>query len=433
MPVLNYVTSYHLAYGAKLDGVPIGGTTGSYDHTWAQFKSWGSVADYKLKISKGLQATGAFSRWGTSVARNGIADFRWVSWRDYDGGPLHVETIYGPYFQGGGSILTNDQAYLDVVVANGSAKYVQAVRAARTKVQGGTVLAELAQTMNLIRRPATDMWGKAQAHTARIDSMRQQFKKLRPKAGKELLGNLWLEVAYGWKPLISDAIGIAEGLAESQVRLARNFEIIRKSYSNTRRPPTLDGTFGHGRLQVDYTALQTRETTVKHLGCLEAATNNPVTQNLALFGFRPEEWIPTAWEIVPYSFLIDYFSNINEVLYAWSYRDAGHRWLQRTVAQRCAVEISTRDQSAAYCKANGFRYEASGGSGCALQTLFRSVARDIIKPSQLIPNFRFKVPGIGQLLNVAALVKAKKGWKVLEFAEEAFFSDALKPRRPRRR
>lgn len=57
-----------------------------------------------------------------------------------------------------------------------------------------------------------------------------------------------------------------------------------------------------------------------------------------LFGAGVADIVPTAWELIPWSFMVDYFSNIGVVLDAWSMRFVNFAWLNLTVRNSRVVQ-----------------------------------------------------------------------------------------------
>jgi hypothetical protein len=55
--------------------------------------------------------------------------------------------------------------------------------------------------------------------------------------------------------------------------------------------------------------------------------------NWALFGFTPSELVPTAWELLPWSFLVDYFVNVGDVLSSAVTASSNVNFVNKTVIQ----------------------------------------------------------------------------------------------------
>lgn len=120
---------------------------------------------------------------------------------------------------------------------------------------------------------------------------------------KKSMSSRWLELQYGWKPLLHDVYGAAEALARLQDRP----NVTRLSFSKTHRwgsqdPVTFEGCKGVRTTKGKYT-----RKVVYYF-----ATQSQVHQDLASLGiYNP---LSIAWEILPYSFIVDWFIPIGNFI-----------------------------------------------------------------------------------------------------------------------
>lgn len=110
------------------------------------------------------------------------------------------------------------------------------------------------------------------------------------------LANGWLELQYGWRPLLSDIYGAAEQLAQTRISEYRN--IVRKSASQTItsrgvRPPVSGGP------AVYYDIM--RKVTIKYVIYFSVPAG---IHTLTKLGLTNPALI--AWELTPWSFVIDW-------------------------------------------------------------------------------------------------------------------------------
>jgi len=112
------------------------------------------------------------------------------------------------------------------------------------------------------------------------------------------------------------------------------------------------------------------------------------------FGITPGDVIPAVWEAIPWSFLIDYFVNVNEVL-------DGMQWASGDVAWvNCGVK---NDNEIVYSVAPG-----NLPSGLHTQITCTPLRLNTVYKSRFAsgipyPRFHFKIPGIRGDINIAAL------------------------------
>jgi hypothetical protein len=110
------------------------------------------------------------------------------------------------------------------------------------------------------------------------------------------LANGWLELQYGWRPLITDIYGAAEQLAQTNVREVRN--IVRKSASKF---DTVRQEIAPVNGNPKFYCTVIRRTTIKYV----VYYSTPVgTHSLTQIGLTNPLLI--AWELTPWSFVADW-------------------------------------------------------------------------------------------------------------------------------
>jgi hypothetical protein len=111
-------------------------------------------------------------------------------------------------------------------------------------------------------------------------------------------------------------------------------------------------------------------------------------------GFRLDEFVPTLWEVLPWSFLVDYFSNVSEIISAATYVNSNLAYCSKTVVteRKSSVsyiadvqEMSRRD------KVNGcVALQHKPAQSTVLTTIKAVSRRPNIFPG--IPNLEFEIP-----------------------------------------
>lgn len=182
------------------------------------------------------------------------------------------------------------------------------------KVNLGQAFAERKQTANLLADTASRVAGMARE--LRRGNIPNFLNSMSKKRGDDLLKRVrktppdkrvaqhWLELQYGWKPLMQDAHGAVELLNSSLDN--GGFHYVRAKANHN------DFAYSAGTPGTGYGYKQTRKTQTK-FGCafrLDSASRAGLAQtgldNPALL----------AWELMPYSFVIDWFIPVGNYLEA---------------------------------------------------------------------------------------------------------------------
>jgi len=125
-------------------------------------------------------------------------------------------------------------------------------------------------------------------------------RRQRPLKAKDVSGR-WLEMQYGWRPLVDQAYEAGKAL-ESLTK----HRVLRFSASSSRTGPDWDFSTSPGF----YHSWMKPTVRVKYLA--ELSEDITIARSLGLT--NP---LAVAWEIVPYSFVVDWFLPVGSYLSAW--------------------------------------------------------------------------------------------------------------------
>jgi hypothetical protein len=276
-------------------------------------------------------------------------------------------------------------------------------------LQAGVAIGEIKEVIHLIRNPAMAIRGGLREYLNRLNSrgFRNSYRRSTRPSRLRMLSDSWLEVSFGWKPLISDVIGGAE-LASRLINNFRERKLIpavaigRKTTFGTDNITTSGGNLTFRRRK----QVQTYEVVVVYRGLVSTEPED------TLFGFNGSvlgsaglsllDFIPTIYELIPFSFLVDYFTNIGGIIDSLCHFNTGHRWLNKTI-----VELKTSKWSDIEC-------EHSFGANVIVEKEVRTPGSRVIKVSRTItraPNVTLQLPSFElhlpfsntQWINIAAL------------------------------
>lgn len=289
-----------------------------------------------------------------------------------------------------------------------SAKFYKKLRAKQIQMSGPTFLGELAETTRMIRRPFDGIRKQSKDWLDRVRKLGSPVRN--PGTWNKNLSNAWLEQSFGWAPLINDASDAYK--AFQRLNEKRDSGPITASFVETQQDAGLSSPFGPGQdnvsigvtsyLRVRFNAHNRSRVIVRYKGHLIASSGQPLLANLALFGFNANEFIPTAWELLPWSFLVDYFTNVGDVLTAASTNTNRLAWVNETIIQdgiftcQTLIDDKNTDLSNGWTRVN----LASDGGRYNIQRRYVSRGLGGLTLPTLSVDFN---PGWGQLVNMAAL------------------------------
>lgn len=260
--------------------------------------------------------------------------------------------------------VTSDATLDNSVDGKASNKFLSAARQLTTMMDGGTFLGELKQTLRMLRHPAEalsrsiDDYYKALSKRKR-DEVRRRRRKGLPELPKDspkwewwkAIPDLWLEHSFGWVPLmmdIDDAFQALNSLTERQ-----DVRHLSKAAQGSKLRAQSSATVGYGygtgitRLKRDVTNRTSVQTTVRYRGDVVAQAATTFADKAARWGFTPSQFVPTAWELLPWSFLVDYFATIGDYLDASFTNTADLKWTCRTIRRKLITErLSQPNRSA---------------------------------------------------------------------------------------
>lgn len=236
-------------------------------------------------------------------------------------------------------------------------------------------------------------------------------KRTDPRHWPRAIGGTWLEYSFGWKPLlmdIKDAYSAYEELTNRTVVKMISAGAVT-TYDTTSDIAGLGGvnvTARYGAAQYGYVkSFDTLEEQhkVRYRGCYVAQATAAKWQNYKLFGFTPDEFVPAAWELLPWSWLVDYFTNIGDLLNNSVTSTQDVKWVNKTILRSTRwYGYGVVDTAFIQRSVGAQNKVVTWGSPGSFEMTRKEVSRSSASGVPM-PRFMVDGPGAGQLTNIAAL------------------------------
>jgi len=297
----------------------------------------------------------------------------------------------------------------DVAQREAVKKFFRKVKNLEHQFSGGVFIGELRETLHMLRHPAESLF-----RSAKTDYL-GALKKLRrkdPRNWARGLSGAWLEWSFGVKPLVSDiedGVDAISRLLDKEYVKSNLITTVGRDEKESRPPSELAFT----RAGMYFTGVDVRweKAKVKYRGLYRAERTaptawDPLVRAQKMFGLTLNDFVPTIWELMPWSFLVDYFSNVGDVLEQSFTSLQGLRWCNHTVLRDAYVEQTTHLDTKKYMgimpypEYKNLRFVTGADSKLLIRR--RTVSRDDIGPT--VTPLYFELPGSPQKwLNIAAL------------------------------
>jgi hypothetical protein len=218
-------------------------------------------------------------------------------------------------------------------------KFAKKVEGTMTQFSGGVFLAELKETLHLIRNPAKALRQQLSDYIHLCQRNVGKWKALGHVRGRNKIQNAWLEASFGWLPLLHDLDDARSYLDKRQDALYR--EVIRVNGFAERSWLVSDALQGNGNgiVGVFYRERVRRNSVCVLSGGVRSDASSKKLIDASAMGLAPRSFVPTLWEWLPWSFAVDYFSNVGDVITAWSNQSCELAWGRETVVRESVKDL----------------------------------------------------------------------------------------------
>lgn len=219
------------------------------------------------------------------------------------------------------------------------------IKAREEAFNSAPFLAELRETLQMIVRPADALRNGITDYLKSVRKKKNVWLRGVPERKqssifRRAVAGSWLEFSFGWSPTISDVVSGAEALARfvdetnngkfrDYVRLQASGRSVNSMDLGTSRQ--WPGAWQELAVEQSWSTQRTVKYVVGHLLDVSAYASGSASHFGALFGVN--NWrniVLGAYEVIPFSWLADYFWNVNDMLEVWATPTVGVQWVVET-------------------------------------------------------------------------------------------------------
>jgi len=358
---------------------------------------------YRQKIANGFNATNGYSKtWTDRNKPMSVGRFTQTTRIDVGGvGNWKVQRI-----------LTDDYRHnsyeLDIPAAGAFAskaetvavqQFIRQARQRLSEAQALVTLGEGREAVRMILGARRSLFNKLRSFQS---SAKKRAKGRIGEAGKKkAVAESWLEYSFGWAPLIGDVTNLANAAAATVAGSMRSFSVSGSGRDVGLQDAATEVNMGFGGMIGNALCLKRTRAVSNcwYKGAMAVHINEP-GRFKSQFGLTMDNWLPSIWELVPWSFAIDYFTGLGDFISSLTFPTSSLRYYCRTRKTQVIRELyNPTCTKNSYSNGLDLEYDATPPEASAQSG---SIVRDV--PDVLIRWPSFRIPGYKEAyINLAAL------------------------------
>jgi hypothetical protein len=269
-------------------------------------------------------------------------------------------------------------------------KFLDAADSARSSIEFGQDLGEWKETVHGLIHPLKSLREFTLSHLSRVTKLAKGVKHR--AALSKMIADTWLEFKFGWFPLAAD---VGKAFADfSNNRNHVNVQSIRASARGSFHDFVLPNSAGGFSFSVGVVRCDTRVTGYYYVtfkGAIRTGAHEGALKAAQMLQLDLPHFVPTAWDLLPYSWIADYFVNVGDTLRALCFRDSDLTWGNKTIRTEhqydwnFVMDVNNYDKNVQYIITQNATVDNPFGSVVSFQ-------RAPLLPGDLIPSIRFSLP-----------------------------------------
>jgi hypothetical protein len=396
----------------------------SYTLAWTNYRTTSkSPSNWKELKARGIDVTTNLDAFRRTLDIQPSAYFR----DSYGGNPAEYKYCFGS-----GAILalgvpasghtTFDPTLLQKASDQARINFTKSYRKAKSTWMSGQFIGELAETVRFLKSPLKSLDDVTRDLLKRTVKTKRKFipdsRGRLESAYLRAATDSWLAYQYAAKPLVSDINGgigaynkaLSDQGEGSMIRIYGSSEQSTdwvRQISLAAYPVNDLGLGGSTTCRVLKRSRTTVSVVMRGAFRLDAGPASVLDS----FGLTPDQWVPTVYELIPFSFVADYFSNLGDVIDTISFEHLVYlAWQNRTFRQTVEYELN---------QGTGDDYFGPDIWGAPLSSgIYTSFGGRVLDKHVLVsrkpggfpdfstPSVRLKLPNLKQALNVTALLNS---------------------------
>lgn len=323
------------------------------DMRWTNFLSGIENPEWRGQVRSGQSATTPMNASKQSIkASKCLVEVatRWIP-TGYPGNFSCCEWKGYPLY-GFPTLTPADVEVISFVRNTALAKFLSHIQEHRNNSQYGETLGEWQETVKAVRRPLGALrdfiiaWRRRSRKrlrkyrrngedTARRDPNYYTNSQMGREAAKDLAGT-YLEFVFGWIPLVKSTNEAVNAMLD-RWQQPETVIVSGKAGADYSGTSTEQGLFTYQMFRVTQGVKTHSRIEHKYRACCETGAVDGKISVQQTLGLLPSDFVPTLYELFPFSFVLDYFLQVGDLVNAMSFRRDIIRWgtsTQRTFARR---------------------------------------------------------------------------------------------------